>query len=109
MRRDQFRGIRPTLERLREGSMTSRFAHIGSFRSVDSFQAHLREHNIAIPCDRELLHGPESPLGRKLYSGPFQIGNRFAVQPMEGWDGIKDAQANSHFSAGATSGAAARS
>jgi NADPH2 dehydrogenase len=69
---------------------STRFVHIGSLRSVDAFQAHLRQHNIAIPCDRELLVGPESPLGRPLQSGPFQIGNRFAIQPMEGWDGTPD-------------------
>src|SRR6266446_7319884 len=68
----------------------TRFVHIGSFRSVDAFQAHLREHDIAIPCDRELLAGAESPLGRTLQSGRFQIGNRFAIQPMEGWDGTPD-------------------
>src|SRR5262249_18539752 len=69
---------------------STRFVHIGSLRSVDAFQAHLREHNIAIPCDRELLAGPESPLGRTLRSGPFHIGNRFGIQPMEGWDGTPD-------------------
>ena len=66
------------------------FVHIGSLRSVEAFQAHLRAHDIAIPCARELLAGPESPLARTLQVGRFQIGNRFVVQPMEGWDGTPD-------------------
>src|SRR5262245_8047899 len=69
---------------------STRFVHIGSLRSVDAFQAHLKQHDIAIPCDRELRAGPESPLGQPLRSGRFHIGNRFAIQPMEGWDGTPD-------------------
>jgi len=69
---------------------STRFVPIGSFRTIDAFQAHLKEHDITIPCDRELLAGAESALGRSLQSGRFQIVNRFAIQPMEGWDGTPD-------------------
>jgi len=64
--------------------------HIGSLRDVVAFQAHLRKLNLEIPCDDELRSGPESPLGRPHSSTRFNIGNRFAIQPMEGWDGTPD-------------------
>ena len=64
--------------------------HIGSLRDVDAFQSHLRTLNLEIPCDHELRSGPESPLGRPHSSTRFKIGNRFAIQPMEGWDGTPD-------------------
>jgi 2,4-dienoyl-CoA reductase-like NADH-dependent reductase (Old Yellow Enzyme family) len=41
---------------------------------------------VNIPCDPEISTGEESPLLAPLMRGPFDIGNRIAVQPMEGWD-----------------------
>ncbi|HWP44746.1 MAG TPA: NADH:flavin oxidoreductase, partial [Blastocatellia bacterium] len=66
------------------------FLHIGSLRDVEAFRLHLRERQIAIPCDRELLSGEESPLAKPIRMGGIYIGNRFAVHPMEGWDGTLD-------------------
>src|SRR4030095_7451748 len=43
-----------------------------------------------LPCDETLLHGPESPLGQALHRDNIHLGNRFAIQPMEGWDGTTD-------------------
>jgi len=45
---------------------------------------------LKIPCDHELLDGLESPLRWTLSRGAINIGNRIAVQPMEGWDGTAD-------------------
>src|SRR5215831_20880426 len=70
--------------------MKSSFVHIGGLRDIDAFQSHLRELNLEIPCDRELRSGSESPLGQPHRSIRFEIGNRFAIQPMEGWDGTPD-------------------
>jgi NADPH2 dehydrogenase len=63
---------------------------LGSIKDVAHFQQHLRVLRIAIPCDNHLTHGPESPLRQPLLSGDIRIGNRIAVQPMEGWDGSPD-------------------
>jgi NADPH2 dehydrogenase len=68
----------------------SRFVSVGSLRDVSAFQLHLREHGIAIPCDSEMIAGAESPLSRPVRLKRFEIGNRFAIQPMEGWDGTSD-------------------
>src|SRR5204863_8013077 len=54
------------------------------------FEQHLRSLHLNVPCDRELASGSESPLRRPLVKGEIKIGNRIAVQPMEGWDGSSD-------------------
>jgi NADPH2 dehydrogenase len=59
---------------------------IGSLKDVGGFQDHLRALDLRIPCDLQLLTGAQSPLRRPLERGPFKVGNRIAVQPMEGWD-----------------------
>ena len=45
--------------------------------------------SIYIPCDAEVVTGAQSPPRWPLERGPFKIGNRIAVQPMEGWDELR--------------------
>ncbi len=66
------------------------YLHLGGVHGVEAFQRHLREHQIAIPCDAEILAGSESPLAQPLSLNGVTIGNRFAIHPMEGWDGTAD-------------------
>jgi 2,4-dienoyl-CoA reductase-like NADH-dependent reductase (Old Yellow Enzyme family) len=63
---------------------------IGSLKDVEGFQDHLRALNLPIPCDPQIVTGDQSPLRWRLERGPFKIGNRIAVQPMEGWDATPD-------------------
>jgi NADPH2 dehydrogenase len=63
---------------------------LGAVKDVQRFQDHLHSIGVTIPCDRKLLHGPESPLCWPLLRGGIQIRNRIAVQPMEGWDALPD-------------------
>jgi len=63
---------------------------LGSLKNVGAFQAHLRALDLEIPCDSEIVTGAQSPLRAPLMRGPFKIGNRIAVQPMEGWDATRD-------------------
>ena len=49
-----------------------------------------------IPCDDELGFEHQSPLRRVLTKGKLSIGNRIAVQPMEGWDGMADGTPSEH-------------
>jgi 2,4-dienoyl-CoA reductase-like NADH-dependent reductase (Old Yellow Enzyme family) len=70
--------------------MSERYLHIGSVRDVEAFRGHLREHEVMIPCDEELIAGSDSPLAQPISFTGVTIGNRFAVQPMEGWDGTLD-------------------
>ena len=63
---------------------------IGNLKDVGGFDDHLRALNLRIPCDPEVVTGAQSPLRWPLERGPFKIGNRIAVQPMEGWDATPD-------------------
>ncbi|HLQ78584.1 MAG TPA: NADH:flavin oxidoreductase [Terriglobia bacterium] len=70
--------------------MNSGILHLGSLRDVGAFASHLRKLGIAIPVDLNLLPPAQTPLGLTFKSNRFSIGNRFAIQPMEGWDGTPD-------------------
>ena len=63
---------------------------LGAMHDVDRFQEHVRSLGLSIPCDRHLTPGSASPLAQALERGAIHIGNRIAVQPMEGWDGTLD-------------------
>ena len=63
---------------------------LGTVKDIARFEQHLRSLHLNVPCDRELAAGSESPLRRPLVNGDIKIGNRIAVQPMEGWDGSSD-------------------
>jgi NADPH2 dehydrogenase len=69
---------------------------LGSIRDVNHFEEHLAALHLTIPCDRELLRGAESPLAQPIVRGGIKIGNRFAVNPMEGWDGTPDGNPSEH-------------
>ena len=59
---------------------------LGTLKNVDAFRSHLSSLDLRIPCDSQILTGVQSPLRVPLIRGAFKIGNRIAVQPMEGWD-----------------------
>jgi 2,4-dienoyl-CoA reductase-like NADH-dependent reductase (Old Yellow Enzyme family) len=69
---------------------------VASLKDVDRFKGHLRSLNVEIPCDREIARGDESILLRPITCGRFNIRNRIAVQPMEGWDGTPDGKPSEH-------------
>jgi len=63
---------------------------LGALKEVSQFQEHLNSLALKIPCDQEVLQGTASPLRTPVECGAIRIGNRIAVQPMEGWDGTTD-------------------
>ncbi len=63
---------------------------IGSVKDTTRFQRHLTALQVAIPSDPEIVRGPESPLRLPIRRGGIKIGNRIAVQPMEGWDATSE-------------------
>jgi len=70
--------------------MTQRtYTPIGGIRNVVDFKAHVESLGLSIPCDSELESG-ESPLAQPIAFDGMQIGNRFCIHPMEGWDGTVD-------------------
>jgi len=71
--------------------MTTReILRLGSVKDVRHFQEHLNASGLKIPCDREMISGAKSPLAQPLLCSGITIGNRIAIQPMEGWDGTPD-------------------
>jgi 2,4-dienoyl-CoA reductase-like NADH-dependent reductase (Old Yellow Enzyme family) len=69
---------------------THSILRIGSVKDVAQFQQHLTSLGVTIPCDNEIVEGATSPLRRPIERAGISIGNRIAVQPMEGWDGTTD-------------------
>jgi NADPH2 dehydrogenase len=69
---------------------TATILRLGSVKDVGRFQVHLHALGLKIPCDSQIMTGAQSPLRGPLHCGPFKIGNRIAVQPMEGWDATPD-------------------
>ena len=69
---------------------------LGSVRDVAQFKEHLDGLRLTVPCDLELLRGAESPLAQPIVREGLKIGNCFAVQPMEGWDGTSDGNPSEH-------------
>jgi len=69
---------------------TGAILRLGSLKDVGRFQSHAEGLGLQIPCDPQIVTGAQSPLRWPLNRGPFKIGNRIAVQPMEGWDATQD-------------------
>ncbi len=67
----------------------SAFPKIAAFADAAAFRDHLASLAVALPCDDTILAAPESPLSAPLVYNGRTIGNRFCVQPMEGWDGTE--------------------
>jgi len=63
---------------------------IGGLRDVQAFVDHVRRLDLDIPCDANLLPASQSPLAEAIQVGDIVLGNRFAIHPMEGWDGTPD-------------------
>jgi 2,4-dienoyl-CoA reductase-like NADH-dependent reductase (Old Yellow Enzyme family) len=63
---------------------------IPTLKTVADFRRHLASLSLDLPCDEAIISGASSPLAQpldKLSINGKKIGNRYAVQPMEGWDG----------------------
>jgi len=70
------------------------YPRVASFRSASSLAQHLAGLGWVLPFDDQILTAPASPLAEAMeipwHASTKRIGNRFAVQPMEGWDGEPD-------------------
>jgi 2,4-dienoyl-CoA reductase-like NADH-dependent reductase (Old Yellow Enzyme family) len=64
---------------------------IAQLKTAEQFGSYLQQIGADLPFDPQLEHGPDAPLAQPyLMADGFKIGNRFCVQPMEGWDGTPD-------------------
>jgi hypothetical protein len=76
---------------------------LGTVKGVAQFQEHLKSHYLTICCDAEITSASDSPLRTPIHRSGLKIGNRIAVQPMEGMGWHEGWQSNrEHDSALAT-------
>lgn len=77
--------------------MTDRYPKIAQLKTVDAFRARLAELGLELPVDENVLTAAEgSPLAAPIQIGPFAIGNRWCIHPMEGWDAHPDGSPSAH-------------
>jgi NADPH2 dehydrogenase len=63
---------------------------MATFRTAAELRAHLERAGIGLPFDDVLEPASRSPLGTPFAADGLSVGNRFAILPMEGWDGDRD-------------------
>jgi 2,4-dienoyl-CoA reductase-like NADH-dependent reductase (Old Yellow Enzyme family) len=69
---------------------SSRLVRIPTLKTADDFRRHVASLQIELPCEDAILSGAESPLAQPVSGVTINgktITNRWAIQPMEGWDG----------------------
>jgi 2,4-dienoyl-CoA reductase-like NADH-dependent reductase (Old Yellow Enzyme family) len=59
-------------------------------RTTEALRAHLAAIGVELPFDEVLEAPARSPLAQPLEVAGRRVGNRFAILPMEGWDGTRD-------------------
>ena len=67
-----------------------KFPRIASLKTPADFRAHLASLGLDLPCDDTILTAGASPLAQPVEGVVVNgrpLANRWAVQPMEGWDG----------------------
>lgn len=77
--------------------MSQKFPKIAQFKDVAAFKQRLLQLGLDVPCDDSiLLAEANSPLAEPLDIGSFEIGNRWCIHPMEGWDANRDGSPSAH-------------
>ncbi|MHB8522994.1 MAG: oxidoreductase [Limisphaerales bacterium] len=67
-----------------------KFVRIPSLKTAADFRRHVVSLGIDLPCEDAIVTGAASPLAQPVTGVAINgktIGNRVAIQPMEGWDG----------------------
>ncbi|MSU21195.1 MAG: NADH:flavin oxidoreductase [Pedosphaera sp.] len=67
-----------------------KLTRIPTLKTVAEFRQHVAALGLDLPCEDSIVTGAMSPLAQPVSSVAINgktLGNRYAVQPMEGWDG----------------------
>src|SRR5438046_6168222 len=67
-----------------------KLVRVPTLKTVADFRSHVASLGLNLPCEASIVTGARSPLAQSLESVTINaksIGNRLAIQPMEGWDG----------------------
>ncbi len=69
----------------------SKYPPITRYKTADDLQAYAEKLGISLPFDSLVQPAPEGALAQPYFlPDGRKIGNRFCIQPMEGWDGTTD-------------------
>src|SRR5690349_19296437 len=67
------------------------YPKIAQLKTVATFRERLLELGLELPVDDTILTAQQnSPLAEPIALGPLQVGNRWCIHPMEGWDANRD-------------------
>ncbi|MEC8338378.1 MAG: NADH:flavin oxidoreductase [Planctomycetota bacterium] len=68
-----------------------KYRKIAQLKEVEAFRERLASLGVELPVDDSILTARDgSPLNAKLKVGTFEVGNRWCIHPMEGWDANPD-------------------
>jgi len=68
-----------------------------SLKTPEQFREHIEQLGIDLPFDDDLITGDASPLEQSVTVDGHTIGNRWAINPMEGWDGTTTGGSTDHM------------
>ncbi|MDB5351808.1 MAG: NADH:flavin oxidoreductase [Planctomycetota bacterium] len=66
------------------------FRRIAALKTAEEFLDVVARLDPTLPFDETVEHGTDSPLAQPITRHGLTVGNRFAILPMEGWDGTED-------------------
>ncbi len=67
-----------------------KLTRVATLKTVADFRAHVDALGLELPCEDQIVAGNSSPLAQPIDGVTIngkRIGNRWAIHPMEGWDG----------------------
>jgi NADPH2 dehydrogenase len=71
-----------------------KLTRLPSLKTVEEFRRHVASLGIDLPCEDQIATGNSSPLAQAIDGVTIngkRVGNRWAIHPMEGWDGTTTA------------------
>jgi NADPH2 dehydrogenase len=75
----------------------SSYPKVAQLKTVGALRRRLDELGISLPVDEEVLSAADgSPLAAPKKIGNFEVGNRWCIHPMEGWDANRDGSPSEH-------------
>ena len=72
------------------------YKRLAQLRTAEQFMAYCAEQGATLPFDLQLKVGTDAPLNQPYVYRNQTILNRFAIAPMEGWDGTADGFPSEH-------------
>jgi NADPH2 dehydrogenase len=66
------------------------YRRLATFKTSAQFLEYAASVGAELPFDENLEHGSGAPLAQPCVVDGGTVGNRFAILPMEGWDGTRD-------------------